>query len=204
MKKLIKLMLTYIIIAAFFISCESLKTKTPNVELVIDEPTAFEMAILAEVNLARSNPRSYFDNYIAPQESAFSSSYFKSCKTDMYRAGNLASLSYKEGLYKVAKAHVLTQGQTTKTGHNRTNGKSWQQTINGYGTYSYAGENISYGITNARGIVIQLLVDDGVSSLGHRKNMLSTDFDSVGVAYGKHSAYRAMCVMDFAKGWRDK
>lgn len=72
------------------------------------------------------------------------------------------------------------------------------------GTYSAAGENISYGVNTARGIVIQLLVDDGVSSLGHRKNMLSTTFDSAGVAYGEHKYYRCMCVIDFAKNWNDK
>lgn len=112
--------------------------------------------------------------------------------------------AYNEGLYKVAKAHVDTQGKTSLTGHDRTDGKTWSAVISSAGTYSNAGENISYGVNTARGIVIQLLVDDGVSSLGHRKNMLSTTFDSVGIAYGEHKGYRYMCVMDFAKNWKDK
>ena len=63
----------------------------------------------------------------------------------------------------------------------------------------YTGENISYGDDNARNIVIQLLVDDGVPSRGHRKNILNFKFDEVGVSVGKHSGYGSMCVIDFGK-----
>lgn len=50
----------------------------------------------------------------------------------------------------------------------------------------------------AQEIVIQLLIDDGVLSRGHRKNILSNEFNFVGVSFGQHSKHKCICVMDFA------
>lgn len=170
----------------------------------IDSALVFEMSILDEINLARSNPKAYFDNYIAPQKNKFSAAYFNSCKQDMYSAGSLGRLSFQEGLYKVSKDHVNTQGPAGTRGHDRTDGRAWQTAISEYGSYYSVGENISYGKNTAQDIVIQLLVDDGVPSLGHRKNILNPVYDSAGCAYGTHKTYRYMCVINFAKNWRDK
>ena len=166
--------------------------------------SAFELSIIDEINLMRSNPKDYAEKYIKPQITSSSSSYWTSCVSDMSKITSLGKLSYAEGLYKLAKAHSSTQGQTTNTGHDRTNGDSFSDAVKKYGRYSYVGENISYGKDTARGIVIQLLVDDGVESLGHRLNLLNTRFESVGVSYDTHKRYRVMCVMDFAAGWTDK
>ena len=59
------------------------------------------------------------------------------------------------------------------------------------------GECISYGEAEARGIVISLLVDDGVPSRGHRKIILDPKFSAVGISAGKHVVYSAMCTLDF-------
>lgn len=166
--------------------------------------SAFEMSILSEINLARSNPKAYFDNYIAPQKNKFSAEYFNSCKQDMYSAGSLGRLAFQEGLYRVSKEHVDTQGPAGTRGHTRTDGRAWQTAISEYGSYYSVGENISYGKNTAQDIVIQLLVDDGVPSLGHRENILNPNYDSAGCAYGTHKTYRYMCVINFAKNWRDK
>ena len=61
-----------------------------------------------------------------------------------------------------------------------------------------AAENICYGSRDARSIVVMLLVDAGVGSRGHRKNILSPDFAVAGAAFGPHAGYGAMCVIDFA------
>ena len=165
----------------------------------------FELSIIAEVNLMRSNPREYAEKYIKPLINSRSSSYWTSCVRDMSAISSLGTLEYAEGLYKMAKAHSSTQGKTRETGHDRTNGSDFSSELNKYGkSYSYAGENISYGAETARDILIQLLVDDGVSSLGHRKNLLSKEFTAVGISYDTHKAYRHMCVMDFAKNWVDR
>jgi uncharacterized protein YkwD len=49
-------------------------------------------------------------------------------------------------------------------------------------------------------IVLQLLIDHGVPSRGHRKNILNGSSNYVGVSIQPHNGYRFNCVQDFAGG----
>ena len=62
-------------------------------------------------------------------------------------------------------------------------------------------ENISYGGNTARGVIIQLIVDDGVSSRGHRVNMFNPAYRFVGVGCGIHARLGDLCVMEFSAGY---
>jgi len=64
-----------------------------------------------------------------------------------------------------------------------------------------AGENISYGYSDAAMIVATLIVDDGVRGRGHRKNIFSRSFAVAGIACGPHTRFGGMCVIDFAGGF---
>ena len=55
-------------------------------------------------------------------------------------------------------------------------------------------ENISYGCETALETVMQLVVDDGVSSRGHRKNLLNRDYEYCGYYTGMHSKYDCQTV----------
>ena len=61
------------------------------------------------------------------------------------------------------------------------------------------GEANAYGPTDARSVVVGLLVDDGVPSRGHRQGLLNPVFRYVGVGYGRHATFKEMCVIDLAK-----
>ena len=66
-------------------------------------------------------------------------------------------------------------------------------------------ENISFGWPNAREIVLQMIIDDGVPSRGHRLNLFNSNYEKIGVSVGKHKTFQCVCVLDFwGKGKKDK
>ena len=67
---------------------------------------------------------------------------------------------------------VKDTGSKGVTGHNGTDGSTPFTRMKKYGSYGgTAGENISYGKTDANAIILQLYIDDGVPSRGHRTNL---------------------------------
>jgi uncharacterized protein YkwD len=65
------------------------------------------------------------------------------------------------------------------------------------------GENISYGFQLATNIVMNLFIDDGVSSRGHRTNMMHTSFRFTGIYTCEHSNHRTMTVFSYADNFDD-
>jgi uncharacterized protein YkwD len=108
------------------------------------------------------------------------------------------------GLSQAAADHAEDTGPSGALGHTGVDGSTMRRRIERYGDWDIrVGENISYGHAHAREIVIQLIVDDGVSSRGHRRNVMQADFSVVGVAIRRHARYGSMCVQDFAGGFAE-
>ncbi|MDA3851160.1 MAG: CAP domain-containing protein [Spirochaetaceae bacterium] len=181
-----------------------------------------EKDVLLLMNAARQNPPRFADLYIQEYRGYYSGSYLAfpgeirirtqegtRVVDELIRAMNEAPsrgiLQPSLGMSRASKDHAETQGPTGRTGHDGVDGSSFTQRVNRYGSWqSNAGENISYGYSDAYKIVMQLLVDDGVSSRGHRKNIMSRDFNVCGIAIASHSQYGAMCVIDYAGGYQEK
>lgn len=110
-----------------------------------------------------------------------------------------------EGLAKAADELVADQQKYGGIGHISRKGASPQKRIEKYGTWDIcSAEDITYGSFEARQIVIALLIDDGVSDRGHRKNILNPYFRFAGVANGTHPSYLSMCVIDYAGDYQTK
>jgi uncharacterized protein YkwD len=110
-----------------------------------------------------------------------------------------------EGLFRAAKDHVNDTGPKGITGHTGSDGSSMGQRIDRYGRWGGgAGENISYGYNVGRDIVLQLLIDDGVSNRGHRNNILNKDFKYTGGAIGSHASFTYLCVINYANEYVNK
>jgi len=67
----------------------------------------------------------------------------------------------------------------------------WMRTI---------GENVAYGTTGGKDLVLQLFIDDGVKSRGHRANIMKPEFVSLGTWSSTHKTYRHETVFDYAGG----
>ncbi|CAD8082988.1 unnamed protein product [Paramecium sonneborni] len=114
-------------------------------------------------------------------------------------------MSWSKGLECAARDHVKDTGPKGVTGHTGTDGSSMSDRIERYGEWDVTiGENISYGQTTGEDVIIQLIIDDGVSSRGHRKNCFKAEFGAVGIYDGDHKQFKTQCVFDFAGSFEDK
>lgn len=177
-----------------------------------------EKNIILEMNMARSNPKKYAEMYIEPRIKWFNGKVYNDlivtkegtavvseCVKFMNSQKSLPLLTPSKGLTQAAKDHVSTQSLTDQTGHTGTDGSDPFDRMKRYGTYTTAGENIAYGQSSAREIVVDLLIDDGVKSRGHRKNIMYRDFTAAGVGYAdRHQTYGYECVIDFAGNYTEK
>ncbi|MBP3709744.1 MAG: CAP domain-containing protein [Treponema sp.] len=184
----------------------------------VDYMSALEKEVMIELNKARTNPAAYAELYIEPMLSQFNGTVFtgygynlitregvaavSECVNAMKAQTALSALNPAKGLAKTAQEWAAAQGPTGETGHG-SGTDAFSERIKKYGTYTGAGENISYGYNDARKIVIQLLVDDGVSNRGHRKNIFG-NYTHAGIGCGAHTKYGNMCVIDFANNYSEK
>ncbi|NQU55011.1 MAG: CAP domain-containing protein [Bacteroidetes bacterium] len=194
----------------------SLNKSDLNTAANVSYLSSFEKEIVFEINKLRSNPAKYANEYIAPLAKHYNRRllYYPNDKPLMTREGvralnecvsvlrNTKSMPImypNKGLSKAANDHVRDQSKTGKTGHKGGDHSDIKERMERYGDWKVRiAENIAYGGSSARQVVIYLLIDDGIKNRGHRKNFLHPEYKMVGVASGTHPGYRNMCVMDFA------
>lgn len=158
--------------------------------------------VLAEINLARTQPQTYariVEAAVARQRSASSRAAAREAVRHLEKMRPLPALAASPGLSAAAAAHVADTGPRGARGHRGSGFSSPWSRMERYGRRHGTGaENICYGTSDPRGIVVTQLIDAGVASRGHRKNILSPAFSVAGVASGPHAGYGSMCVIDFA------
>jgi len=182
---------------------------------------AIEGQIVAALNRARTEPKQYAQLSLEPRR-LLRGNYFErpgeipvvlnegvkavdEAIAFLERQKPVPPLLLSRGLSLAAMDHARDQGATGQTGHSGSDRSTMAARIERYGTWQKtAGENIAYGAESARDVVIQLIVDDGVASRGHRANIFNASFFVVGVAFGTHPGYRTICVQDFAGGYTER
>lgn len=109
------------------------------------------------------------------------------------------ALRWSEGLAAAAKDHVIDQGPIGGLEHHGTDGSDPARRAERRGRWvAGIAENMAFGENPAREVVIQLLVDDGVTDRGHRDNLLDPRWGVEGIACGPHRVYAQICVMNYA------
>ncbi|KAJ9464792.1 hypothetical protein DIPPA_32495 [Diplonema papillatum] len=107
------------------------------------------------------------------------------------------------GLYLAAKDHVLDQAKGA-VGHGGTDGSQPSDRCMRYGRWQVmCGENLSYGMKTARDILIRLIVDAGVRSRSHRRNIYNPRWAVCGTAVAQHNAFGLSCAQTFSEGYLD-
>jgi hypothetical protein len=161
--------------------------------------TRTERDIIHVLNLMRLDPPGFAEKVVKsyPDQSGDpdmrKSSYYKSLLRDLAAASPLPPLEPDEALFNYARCHATRSGLTGYVGHTRS--KPCEETP------IYGGECCQYGMEDALGVVMELLIDQNIPDLGHRK-ILMTGFTHIGVAMRPHKTYRVNTVLDLGNGPR--
>ncbi len=173
-----------------------------------------EVEVLEELNAARENPSAYASNLeeLIPQ---FRGNLLK-------RPDWPSAIQTQEGPEAVREAiHALqTQpavGVVTASsalsdaardlaiaerggdvGHTGPDMSTPDSRISAHGKWGRTyNENIAYGhFPTGHDVIVDLLVDDGVSDRGHRRNIFNPNVHVAGVGCGPHRVYGMVCVID--------
>lgn len=180
-------------------------------------PSARE--VLAEINLARTDPKAYAGflrqfrrqfrgkSYLLPDSHTQVLTSEGVAAVDeairfLSRQKPLPPLSWSNGLAEAAEDLAEEQAASGTVGHDGRASGGMRERIERHGEWQgEIAENIGYGPAEARGMVVQLIVDDGVPDRGHRKNIYRRAVATAGVACGPHPTFGTMCVIDFAGGF---
>lgn len=180
-----------------------------------DYLTPEERAVIAELNLARTKPREYaklveqwveyYDGTLRelpdriPVRTKEGVKALHEAISFLERQSPMHALEPARGLAHGARDHVGDMGPSGATGHTGYDDSHVGDRVNRYGRWKgKVAENIAYGSEDPREIVMRLIIDDGVESRGHRKNIFDPEFHIVGVAMGYHDVFATMCVITFA------
>jgi len=161
-----------------------------------------EKKVIFYINLCRINPplfaSTYLNDYLKEKEIK-KDKVVKDLIDDLENSYARGLLLPSEALTIVARAQAKDMGNTGRTGHNSSDGKSFQERISELAlTFQGINENANYGQEFALDIVIDLLIDRDVPNVGHRRNILDDDMKFAGVAIEPHKKWRFNCVQDFA------
>jgi len=156
-----------------------------------------EKKVVFYTNLVRMNPKLFAETYLQQyldSAEVEKSSYVTSLKKDLASAKKANALVPLKELYESAESHAIKMGTSGREGHADYD-KRLKKVEKKYSEYT--GENCDYGFQNPLDILIDLLIDEGVSGYGHRKNILNSTYYYIGVSIQPHKKYKWNCVMDF-------
>lgn len=155
-----------------------------------------EQRVILLTNLARYDGKLFSESFLKEYlKDEKSTSYTRSLIRELSKIKELPMLFPEKDLYEIALGHAEISGKRGTAGHQQFD-KRFKPVM---GKYNAVAENCAYGFDLAIDIVLQLLIDEGISDLGHRKNMLNPEYNSIGIAIKTHKTYRFNCVMDFGR-----
>ena len=153
-------------------------------------------------NFSRSKPRVFWDSVINPILNTFpnlKSSYSNSLKKDLYSTGQLEMLVPSIKLTKLAQLHATDLAKKKASpSHSSSSGKSFQDRMMESNIEKCAGENISFGPSNAILSLIFLFIDEGLPDLGHRKALLNASYREMGIVISTYPNGNTLVIQDFS------
>ena len=151
--------------------------------------TVREQDMIKEINLVRSDPKGYVEiveKYIYELKTdrySDASSIGEEIKTakelvrELKKTEPMAILKPHKGLYKASKKHGEEGKKKGSLDHQGSDGNwPWDRGAKYASDLTDSNENLVGGPEKVRRSVMILLVDTGIESRGHRKNILNPDW----------------------------
>lgn len=195
MKSLI-LTLSLLLISSITIAQKWTKTQLDlaNTTKNITYLTKVEKEAILYINLCRLFPKEFAQNEVAEyfldktlDDSTLSefASYKKTLMDDLIKRKSCKGLTFDKVLYLDAKCYSNEISVVDRDGHDRVNCKK----------SNYA-ECISFGQETGKQIALQLLIDAGVQSLGHRQICLDKSYKKIGIRSTSHFRWKFCAVVE--------
>lgn len=153
-----------------------------------------EKTVIYILNLARMNPALFAKTVVkaypdySGNSKLISSEYFTGLLRFLEKKQSMPLLYPERTLFESARCHAETSGVAGYIGHNRRT-KACRD------LETFMGECCQYGYQDPLSIVMDLLIDEGVPSLGHRI-ILFKPHTQIGVSIQPHKKYRWNAVLD--------
>jgi len=179
-------------IASFSQTWTAEQKEKANTAKSVNYLTNTEKEIIQYINLCRMYPEDFASNEV---ENYNGIPGIKDKSLKKYKASLLKELTSRssceplqvdKALNDDAKCFANELSKNNKVGHERKECKERQ----------YA-ECLSFGNETARQIVLEWLIDSGISSLGHRKNCLNSRYKKTGISIAPHAEYGNCAVAEF-------
>jgi hypothetical protein len=155
--------------------------------------TKLEADVLDHINNARRNPAE-FAKLLPPAPGAASEA-----ADQLRRREPAPALTWDDRLAAAARKHAADQGAKGGHDHVGSDGSRPMERMRREGVWSMlTAEEMSLGQTSAKGVVIQLIIDEGSPTRAHRADLLNPLFTLGGVGCAPHTTYRMVCVIDLS------
>ena len=188
-------LMVYYLLTISFVSAQtwtSTQLTKANTAKDVTYLTTVEKECIMYINLCRLYPKDFVKNELINYYGT--EKYGDYIKDSKYRESLINLLNTMEPLselyfnmdaYMNAKCFAKEQGEAGTIGHTRINCEK--------GNYA---ECCSYGMDTSKDIVMQLLIDHNVPSLGHRINCLNKNYTKIGVSVQPHKKWETCAVID--------
>ena len=153
-----------------------------------------EKELIYILNLARNDPKLFANTVVKKYPDRNygylrSSNYYQSLLDTMLSLKSMPLLQPDSLGWVSANCHAISSGNAAFVGHERQdpacNKKRW-----------FDGECCDYGHAEPLDILMSLMIDEEVPTLGHRKICFS-DYGKIGVSIQSHKRYGTNAVLDF-------
>jgi uncharacterized protein YkwD len=161
-----------------------------------------ESELLALINEVRTTPKKFLTNKALPyiienDEDTVVNKYVSSLLKDLRKQSSIGPLESDPYLHDQAHSFAADMGSTGSVGHSSSKLGDFGKRLKKYSNKEI-GENCDYGSNDPLDILMNLLIDEDIVGVGHRRNLLNPRYKLIGLGIEPHRTYEWNCVMDFS------